>query len=237
MNSVASYRHALALRPDDPALHSDLIFALNFDPAATPADQQAERARWNERHAKRYAAAIKPHPNDRDPDRRLRIGYVSSHFRHQAGTYAFGGVLTHHDRDAFEVICYSDTRQEDDLTPQLRGCAAKWHRTADLSDDQLAELIRSDGIDILVELVGHMQGSRLLACARKPAPIQLNAWGEPTGSASRRRLSACRSRAGAAGRRAQTSLTGSPTSPAPSLTGSPTRCRSPRRCPRCHAAT
>ena len=182
MSSVASYRRALALRPEDAALHSDLIFALNFDPAATPADQQAERARWDERHARRYATAIKPHPNNRDPGRRLRIGYVSSHFRHQAGTYAFGGVLTHHDRTGFEIICYSDTRQEDDLTPILRACAATWHRTADLSDEQLAELIRSDGIDILVELAGHMQGSRLLACARKPAPIQLNAWGEPTGS-------------------------------------------------------
>jgi predicted O-linked N-acetylglucosamine transferase (SPINDLY family) len=155
-DSVESYRRALALRPNDSKLHSDLIFALNFDPAATPADQQAERARWNERHAKPFAAAIKPHTNTRD--------------------------LAHHDRHAFEVICYSDTRQEDDLTPRLRAYAAKWHRTVDLSDDQLAELIRSDGIDILVELVGHMQGSRLLVCARRPAPIQLNAWGEPTGS-------------------------------------------------------
>jgi predicted O-linked N-acetylglucosamine transferase (SPINDLY family) len=183
--SVESYRRALALRPRDPVLHSDLIFALNFDPAATPAVQQAERALWDERHARPFAASIKPHSNNRDPHRRLRVGYVSAHFRQQAGTFAFGGVLTHHDRRAFEIVCYSDTRQEDELTPRLRACADLWHRTSELTDDQLAELIRSDRIDILVELAGHMQGSRLLVCARKPAPIQLNGWGEPTGSGLR----------------------------------------------------
>jgi protein O-GlcNAc transferase len=173
---------AFASDPDSAPIHTNLIFALNFDPTATAADHQAERARYNERHARRFAGLIGPHANDPDPQRRLRIGYVSSHFCHQAATFAFAGVLLNHDRAKFEVICYSDTAQEDEITGRLRTRADQWQRTAKLSDDELADLIRSERIDILVDLVGHMGGHRLLVFARKPAPIQVTAWGEPTGT-------------------------------------------------------
>ena len=180
--AINCYRRALAIKPDEPVIHSNLIFACNFDAAATMADHQAERARWDEQHARRFAAAIRPHTNDPAPDRRLRIGYVSSHFLRQAATYCCGGVLLGHDPKLFEVVCYSDTLQGDDVTARLRARAAKWHDTAGLSDDALADLIRADGIDILVDLVGHMRGHRLLVFARKPAPVQVTAWGEPTGT-------------------------------------------------------
>jgi protein O-GlcNAc transferase len=179
--AVASLRRALTLAPD-PSRHTGLIFTLNFDPDLTAADLQAERARWNEAHARPFAARIGPHPNDRNPARRLRVGYVSAHFRRQAGTFAFGGVLLAHSAAEFEVVCYSDTAEADDVTARLRARADRWHDTAALSDDALAELIRADGIDILVDLVGHMSGNRLLVFARKPAPIQVSAWGEPTGT-------------------------------------------------------
>jgi len=168
--------------PDDAAFHSNLVFALNFVPTATAADHQAERAAWAERHANGFSKAVRPHTNDPDPQRRLRIGYVSSHFCHQAATFAFAGVLLNHDRAQFEIICYSDTAQEDQITGRLRMRADRWHHTRKLSDDELADLIRSDRIDILVDLVGHMGGHRLLVFARKPAPIQVTAWGEPTGT-------------------------------------------------------
>ena len=179
--AVASLRRALTLAPD-PSRHTGLIFTLNFDPDLTAADLQAERARWSETHARPFAARIGPHPNNRNPARRLRVGYVSAHFRRQAGTFAFGGVLLAHSAAECEVVCYSDTANADDVTARLRARADRWHDTAALSDDALAELIRADGIDILVDLVGHMSGSRLLVFARKPAPIQVSAWGEPTGT-------------------------------------------------------
>jgi predicted O-linked N-acetylglucosamine transferase (SPINDLY family) len=165
----------------DASVHGSLIFALNFDPAATTADQQAERSRWAAQYQRERAPAP-PHDNVADPDRRLRIGYVSSHFRHQAATYAFGGVIVEHDREHFEVTCYSDTAVEDDVTARLRARADRWHATMKLSDDRLADLIRSERIDILVDLVGHMRGNRLPVFARKPAPVQLTGWGEPTGT-------------------------------------------------------
>jgi protein O-GlcNAc transferase len=173
---------ALATNPDAAVAHTNLIFALNFLPTATAADHQAERRRWDERHARRFAESIRRHENVRDPQRRLRVGYVSSHFCHQSATFAFGGVIVSHDPKHFEVICYSDTMQEDYITALLRARADKWHHTAKLDDEELAGLIRADGIDILVDLVGHMSGHRLLVFAHKPAPIQVTAWGEPTGT-------------------------------------------------------
>ena len=180
--AIACLERALAIDPDAAGPHTNLIFALNFVPTATAADHQAERARWDARHARRFAGSIRPHPNNADPQRRVRVGYVSSHFCHQAATFAFAGVILNHDRERFEVICYSDTAQEDEITDALRARADKWHSTAKLSDDELADLIRSDAIDVLVDLVGHMGGHRLLVFARKPAPIQVTAWGEPTGT-------------------------------------------------------
>jgi protein O-GlcNAc transferase len=180
--AIGCFRQAVASRPDDAALHSNLVFALNFSPSATAADHQLERAAWAKRHASGFTAIVRTHENEPDPQRRLRIGYVSSHFRRQAATYAFGGVIAHHDPECFEVTCYSDTAPEDDVTRSLAAHAERWHRTAGLDDEALAELIRGDGIDILVDLVGHMRGHRLLVFARKPAPIQVTAWGEPNGT-------------------------------------------------------
>ncbi len=181
-DAIASFRRAAALEPDNPSHHTNLIFALNFDPSLTVADHQAERARFEEKFGRPLAAQIRPHNNDPDPNRRLRIGYVSGHFRHQAATYNFGGVIVNHDCELFDVVCYSDTRQEDDVTEKLRARADTWHNITTLSDKKLADLVRVDKIDILVDLVGHMGGNRLLAFARKPAPVQVTSWGEQNGT-------------------------------------------------------
>ncbi len=179
--AIRDFRRAIDIAHDDAGAHCSLIFALNFDPDATTADQQAERARWAARYEQAFPA-VHRHGNAADPDRRLRVGYVSSHFRHQAATYAFGGVIVSHDRAQFDVTCYSDTVAEDDLTARLRTNVDRWRETSGLSDDELAQLIRSDQIDILVDVVGHMRGNRLAVFARKPAPVQVTGWGEPTGT-------------------------------------------------------
>jgi len=182
--AVAEFRRALELAPENSDFHSNLIFALNFEASTTLADHQSERLRWGKRYEHLQIAAL-PHNNTPDPDRRLRVGYVSSHFRSQAATFSFGGLLTCHDRERFDVVCFSDTKEEDEITARLRAIAGTWHRTVGLSDEQLADLVRSEGIDILVDLVGHMRGYRLPVFARKPAPVQVTAWGEPTGTGVR----------------------------------------------------
>ena len=138
--AIDCLRRALAANPDAPVPHTNLIFALNFLPTATAADHQAERRRWDEQHARRFAGSMHQHANVCDPQRRLRVGYVSSHFRHQAATFAFGGVIVSHDPKQFEVICYSDTAEEDYITTRLRARADKWHHTAKLTDEELANL-------------------------------------------------------------------------------------------------
>jgi protein O-GlcNAc transferase len=178
--AIRDLRRALALNPNDANTSTSLIFALNFEPDATAEELQAERTAWGSRYDELLNGVA--HANKPEPDRRLRIGYVSAHFRHQAATYAFGGVIVHHDPQQFEVVGYSDTTEEDDLTGRLRSRVHNWRRTAHLSDDQLSSLIRADRIDILVDLVGHMKGNRLTVFAQKPAPIQVTAWGEPTGT-------------------------------------------------------
>jgi predicted O-linked N-acetylglucosamine transferase (SPINDLY family) len=178
--AVRDLRRALALNPGDATTHTSLIFALNFDPEATSEELHAARATWGARYDGSVSGVA--HTNEPRAHRGLRVGYVSAHFRHQAATYSFGGVITHHDPRQFEVVCYSDTEHEDDLTQHLRAHVHKWHRTARLSDDELGSLIRTDRIDILVDLVGHMKGHRLPTFARKPAPVQVTGWGEPTGT-------------------------------------------------------
>jgi protein O-GlcNAc transferase len=183
--AVASYRSSLDLKPDYHEAHSNLIFTLDFQDGCDLREHQAERDRWYAQHGLRYAASIEAHANVPDPERRLRIGYVSADFRRHSACSVFAPILQCHDRAAFEVVCYSGVRREDDITQSLRGAVDEWHSTLRMSDEALAEQIRGDRIDLLVDLSGHTEGNRLLVFARKPAPVQVTAWGHATGTGVR----------------------------------------------------
>lgn len=114
--------------------------------------------------------------NTRDTARRIRIGYVSPDFRGHACANFSRPLLGHHDRQAFEVFAYSEVRREDGITELMIGEVEHWRRTVGMSDEQLAEMIRADGIDILVDLAGHTAGNRLTMFALKPAPVQVMWW-------------------------------------------------------------
>src|SRR5207244_10622230 len=85
-------------------------------------------------------------------------------------------------RASVEVVCYSGVEKEDDATARIRSAADRWRSTLDVDDDDLARQIREDRIDILVDLSGHTAGNRLLVFTRKPAPVQVTAWGYATGT-------------------------------------------------------
>ncbi|MEA2734157.1 MAG: protein O-GlcNAc transferase, partial [Humisphaera sp.] len=173
--AIAAYRRALALNADMPITHSNLAYTLHFHPACDPAAIFEEHARWNDRFAKPLATAATatPHSNVHgDPDRPLRIGYVSPDFRnHPIGRF-LSPIFANHDRERFTICCYNDVAAPDALTEQLRASADIWRETAALSDAQLHDLIRSDAIDILIDLTMHMKGNRLLVFARRPALVQ-----------------------------------------------------------------
>ncbi len=111
-------------------------------------------------------------PRNRDPKRRLRLGYVTADFREHSIAFFMSPVLSHHDRSAFEVHVYSSSRR-DGFTEALQSSVECWHEVAELDDESLAARVRADGIDILVDLSGHTEGHRLLAFARRPAPVQV----------------------------------------------------------------
>lgn len=172
--SIAAYRVAVELAPDEPIFHSDLLYALNFHPATTPDELLAEHRRWARRHADPLTAQSAPHQNDRTADRRLRVGYVSPHFLGHAVNSFVEPILAAHDHATFEIFCYSDVTHDDDTTRRLRGYADHWRPIVGQTDVEVADLIRHEAIDILIDLTGHMAGGRRsLVFARKAAPIQV----------------------------------------------------------------
>ncbi len=176
--SILEFRTALAEAPN-PGTHSNLVYALNFDPTITPDVVFAEHRAWDQIYAAPLARAIAPHPNDASPTRRLRVGFVSADFMDHAVAYFFEPFLSARNRQMFEVFCYSDVRVADRVTQRLRALTDRWRDTATLSQAQLVEAIRADGIDILVDLAGHTAENRLLVFARKPAPVQVTWLGYP----------------------------------------------------------
>jgi protein O-GlcNAc transferase len=167
-----AFEDGLAKSPMHAGLHSGHVYTAHFDPKFDRAQLLSQGRRWNDRHANFPRAS---HTNDRSPDRRLRIGYVSPDFRFHAESFFTLPLLSAHDHKNFEIFCYSDVIRPDSVTDKLKKTADHWRNTVGISDDQLAQTIRADGIDILVDLTMHMERNRLLAFARKPAPIQV-AW-------------------------------------------------------------
>ncbi|WP_165234699.1 tetratricopeptide repeat protein [Aquisphaera insulae] len=172
-DALACFRRAIELDPGLAAAESNFLYALIFDPDQTPRSIRDEHVRWSRRHAEPLARSIEPHANVRDEDRRLRVGYVSPDFRDHAVSIFVRPLLEAHDRRDFEVVCYADVLRPDPVTARLRALADAWRETAGLTDEQLAGLIREDRIDILVDLTMHMGRNRLLAFARRPAPVQV----------------------------------------------------------------
>ena len=171
-DSLACYRRALEIDPDLLDAHSNIIFNQDFYPGIDQAAQQAERKRFDDRFIQPLADKIESHANSRDPDRRLRIGYVSGDFKRHSACQGFAPLILEHDRDRFDVICYAGNVVSDAVTDSLRSAATLWRPVSKMPDDQLARTIREDGIDILVDLSGHTKGNRLLAFGQKPAPLQ-----------------------------------------------------------------
>jgi protein O-GlcNAc transferase len=170
--AIDAFRRAVALRPDNAQAHSNLVLSMHYQTGCDARTIAEENSRWNRRHAEPLKRFIPAHANDRDPDRRLKIGYVSPDFRnHPVGRF-FLPLAAHHDRNRVEVIAYAHVPAPDTMTERLRSCVEHWRDIARLSEDEAAELVRQDGIDILVDLAMHSAGNRLLVFARKPAPVQ-----------------------------------------------------------------
>ncbi len=177
--AVEAYEKALDIDPLNTLTLSNFIAITNYR-------SQGEAGYINELHA-RYLRSLAPervmalrrHESDFTHTRRLRVGYVSPDFRQHSVAYFIEPVIAEHDRQRFEVYCYSDVARPDPVTERFKGLADYWHDVSADSDESLARRIRGDGIDLLVDLDGHAAGNRLPVFAQKPAPIQLTYLGYP----------------------------------------------------------
>ena len=175
------YRKTLELRPDFAQAHSNLIMLLHYAPGKSPQEILAEMRAWNDQHARPLAHLRKPQDRNRDPRRKLRIGYVSPDFTGHIVGLNLLPLFLNHDPNEFEIYCYFNGPKEDEFTLNFKKAAAL-RDIRRLSDQAAAELIRQDQIDILVDLAGHTADNRLLVFAQKPAPIQITFGGYPGGT-------------------------------------------------------
>lgn len=171
------YREMLAVDPKHPAASPNACFVQTLT-AVGPAELLAQRAAWHAAHG--YTGDVWPHGNTKDPDRKLRIGYVSGDFKSHSAAMMFSNVVLNHDREKFDVYLYSclpTNPEADDLTRTFKASAAEWREIYVFSDEDADNQIRNDKIDVLVDLAGHTNGGRLGLFSRKPAPVQVTAWG------------------------------------------------------------
>jgi protein O-GlcNAc transferase len=172
--AIGLYRRALALDPGNREGYGNLLFTLNYHPDKSAEEIfQAYRA-YDAQFGLPYRSDWREHDNDRTLQRRLRVGYVSPDFARHPVRHFLEPLLAHHDKSAVEVWAYAEVAQEDEVTARYRAYADQWVPTRGMSDAALAERIRADAIDIVVDLAGHTAHNRLGVFARKPAPVAVS---------------------------------------------------------------
>jgi predicted O-linked N-acetylglucosamine transferase (SPINDLY family) len=172
-DAFAAYREALRIDAASATKRSagfvsNWLMTRHYDPRVSNAELIAEARR----HGEAFAEAAPGFANDRSAARRLRVGYVSGDFRQHAVGFFLASALEARNREAFEVFLYSNNTTGDDWTRRLAGAADQWREIAGVPDAAAADMIRADGIDILVDLSGHTAMNRLPLFAPRPAPVQ-----------------------------------------------------------------
>lgn len=170
--AITCFRYLLVSDPTAHHLHSSLNYLLPFVPEVLPADILQDALDWDHTHGLPLKDEPNKHANNRTANRRLRIGYVSNCLRDHRHAFLLMPLLENHDRTEVEVFCYSSSPVTDEMTTRLRAQVDVWRDISLLAPAHAAVLIRSDKIDILVDLTMHMSNSNLLMFAGKPAPVQ-----------------------------------------------------------------
>ncbi|MCA0399620.1 MAG: tetratricopeptide repeat protein [Proteobacteria bacterium] len=164
------YRKTIEIDPNNMEIPTTLLFALNYDAQRTAAEV------FNE--YKSYGAKLKTEKifdhSKREPirDRRIRIAYSSGDFCAHVVMYFILPILMSHDRSKFEIYAYANVFKPDAQTASAQKFFDYWIDVVDMSDEEVAERMHADDIDIVIDLAGHTAGNRLKALAMRPAPIQ-----------------------------------------------------------------
>ena len=183
--AIDCFRLALNFDPGFIDAHDNLLYYLHYEYDCSPEEMLHEHSAWDKRHTTDILPLGK-FRNVADPEKILKVGYVSGDFRHHSVARFLEPLLSNHDRERIEIHCYADIEHADHITERLASYANDLQVVNNFEDDELARKIHADKIDILVDLAGHTANNRLRVFARKPAPVQVTWLGYPdtTGMAS-----------------------------------------------------
>ena len=171
--SIEMLKHALAQAPEDASIFSNYLLGVQYSSNVSKQDKFNAHLEFSQRFEAPLKSQWADHANEITSDRKLKIGYVSGDFRNHSLVFFIEPIIKNHDRAKFEVHCYYSHPIHDAVTRRIMRLADHWIDCAEMSSDELATQIRTDEIDVLIDLSGHTGHNRLLTFARKPAPIQM----------------------------------------------------------------
>ncbi len=178
--AIEFFERVVELRPEISSMRSNILFESNYLDGLTREEVFRRHEEWAAFHE---APLLKARRGRREPgnpgeqergNQRLRIGYVSGDFVGHPVGFLVRDILRDHDRQRFEVYCYSQSTSPDHVTEQIKSYADHWRETFFVADEEMADLIIKDGIDILVDLSGHTANNRLKVFAMRPSPVQVS---------------------------------------------------------------
>jgi predicted O-linked N-acetylglucosamine transferase (SPINDLY family) len=178
--AIEELHTACSLNPSYLQAQSSYLMALQSSDRISPEEIEVATREWGSRFSLEHPVSAQPavHPGTDHPER-LRVGFISGDFRTHSVAHFFEPILSARDRGAFTYVLYSNFHVQDAVTQRLRGYADDWRDIWQLTDDALIDLIRTDRIDILVDLSGHTASNRLAVFARRAAPVQVSYLGYP----------------------------------------------------------
>ena len=177
--ALEQYEKALSLSPDYADANSNYLLCLNYQTEITQEDIFNAHKKWGLQRLSHLDITQPAYKNTFNPDRRLRIGYVSPDFRNHSVARFIEPVFANHNKDKFEIYAYSNSLQSDGFTERFKSVTDHWRDITFKNDEDAAEIIHEDNIDILIDLAGHTARNRLSVFFFRPAPLQLTYLGYP----------------------------------------------------------
>ncbi|MBV8536565.1 MAG: tetratricopeptide repeat protein [Alphaproteobacteria bacterium] len=172
--AIRQYRRAIELDPQDVGCWRNLIRTMLYASEFGDDERKAEHLSFAAAMAARVDPKLPPPGHDRDPGRRLRIGWLSSDFyRHSVGRN-LEPLFTARNAAQFEFICYAEIEKPDEMTDRFRAHADAWRSTMGLSDADVAAQIRADAVDVMIYVGGRFDHNRPQVAAWRPAPVQVS---------------------------------------------------------------
>lgn len=175
-NMAAGFSFAEKLLQNDPdnlSAMSALGFHYQFSPDISIEKRRAHAQRFGQLVSSRVSP-MPPAVVDLTPGRTLRVGLLTGDLRNHPVGFFMHALLKALRHSSLQFDVFDPVQKHDGLTDDIRSHVANWHDVAGLSDADIAQAIRDNHIDILLDLQGYMTANRLAVYARRPAPLQIS---------------------------------------------------------------